>query len=333
MDLKELRRRDVIRLSSLGAVGLMISPGRAFAQTKPLFRLDEQNSIHFLAGHFIPQFLTLPVEWEVKQFATSGQGRVSAFARGAIDCITTSWTYLAQMAFNDLPGTCVTGMAGGGSRVLVPRGSSIKTWEDLRGKSVGVVEYSFQDISFIYALKKKGIDPFKDLKRVNLGSPAGVVAAMSGGQVDACAIFEPYGSILMVERGAVMISNLSDDAFGITNGGMFVHNDFIKKYPEMTQDIVSATVKATEFVATHRDAWIDRAREVTGQSQEVATLAVDNCTPSIDIPATTIRGIAKAMYELGIQNRDVTDDLNHYIDYTYLEKATGKTKDQLGYLA
>ena len=159
MDLKELCRRDVIRLSSLGAVGLMISPGRAFAQTKPLFRLDEQNSIHFLAGHFIPQFLTLPVEWEVKQFATSGQGRVSAFARGAIDCITTSWTYLAQMAFNDLPGTCVTGMAGGGSRVLVPRGSSIKTWEDLRGKSVGVVEYSFQDISFIYALKKKGIDP------------------------------------------------------------------------------------------------------------------------------------------------------------------------------
>jgi ABC-type nitrate/sulfonate/bicarbonate transport system substrate-binding protein len=333
MDLNELCRRNVIRLVGLGAAGMMVAPGRALAQTKPHFRLDEQNSIHFLAGHFIPRFLTLPVEWEVKQFATSGQGRVSAFARGAIDCITTSWTYLAQMAFNDLPGTCITGMAGGGSRILVPAGSTIKTWEDLRGKRVGVVEYSFQDISFIYALKKKGIDPFKDLKRVNLGSPAGVVAAMSTGQVEACAIFEPYASILMVDRGAVMISNLADDAFGITNGGMFMHNDFIKKYPEMTQDIVSATVKATEFVATHRDAWIERAREVTGQSEAVAKLAVENCTPSIDIPATTLRGIAKAMYELNIQNRDVTDDLNRYIDYKFLEKATGKTKDQLGYMA
>jgi ABC-type nitrate/sulfonate/bicarbonate transport system substrate-binding protein len=101
----------------------------------------------------------------------------------------------------------------------------------------------------------------------------------------------------------------------------------------MTQDIVSATVKATEFVATHRDAWIERAREVTGQSEAVAKLAVENCTPSIDIPATTLRGIAKAMYELNIQNRDVTDDLNRYIDYKFLEKATGKTKDQLGYMA
>lgn len=333
MDLNEMLRRDVLRFIGLGGAGLMIAPGQAFAQAKAHFRLDEQNAIHFLAGHFIPRFLTLPVEWEVKQFATSGQGRVSAFARGAIDCITTSWTYLAQMAFNDLPGTCISGMAGGGSRVLVPAGSAIKTWEDLRGKRVGVVEFSFQDICFIYAVKRKNMDPFKDLKRVNLGSPAGVVAAMSTGQVDACAIFEPYASILMVDRGATMISNLSDDSFGITNGGMFMHNDFIKKYPEVTQDIVSATVKATEFIAANRGEWIERARVVTGQSEQVAKMAVENCTPSVDIPATTVRGIARAMYELNIQNRDVTDDLKRYIDYSFLEKATGKTKEQLGYQA
>jgi ABC-type nitrate/sulfonate/bicarbonate transport system substrate-binding protein len=329
----ELLRRDVIRLVGLGAAGILVVPGPALSQNKAIFRMDEQNSIHFLAGQFIPRFLTTPVDWEVKQFASSGQGRVSALVRGAIDGITTSWTYLVQIAFNQLPGTCLAGMAGGGSRLLVPASSQINSYARLKGKRVGVVEYSFQDILFIYACKQKGIDPFKELSRVNLGSPAGVVAGMTSGQVDACAIWEPYASILIVDQGARMISNLHDDSFGISNGGLYVHNDFIKKYHGVTQDVVNATVKATDFIIANKAAWVERVREVTGQGEAVAKMAVANCTPSIDIPMSTIRSIAKAMYELGIQNRDVSSDLDHYIDYSFLEKATGKKKEQLGYSA
>jgi ABC-type nitrate/sulfonate/bicarbonate transport system substrate-binding protein len=295
--------------------------------------MDEQNSIHFLAGHFIPQFLTKPIDWEVKKFASSGQGRVSALARGAIDGITTSWTYLVQIAFNQLPGTCLAGMAGGGSRLLVPANSPIKSYADLKGKKVGVVEFSFQDILFIYAAKAKGIDAFKDIQRVNAGSPAGVVAAMTTGQVDACAIWEPYASILMLDKGAKMISNLGDDSFGISNGGIYVHNDFIKNHPDLTQDVINALVKATDFIVKNKQKWIERTMKVTGQSEAVAKMAVDNCTPSVNIPIKTIQQISKAMYELGIQNRDVTADLPKYIDYSFLEKATGKSKNDLGFSA
>ena len=326
-----LFRRDVIRLIGLGAAGVLIAPVDSSAADKIQFRMDEQNSIHFLAGHFIPKFLTIPIDWDVKQFASSGQGRVSALVRGAIDGIATSWTYLVQIAFNQLPGTCVSGMAGGGSRLLVPKGSKVNSFADLKGKRIGVVEYSFQDILFIYACKQKGIDPFKELSRVNLSSPSGVVAGMTTGQVDACAIWEPYASILIIDQGARMISNLHDDSFGISNGGLYLHNDFIRKYPDATQDIVNATVKATDFIIADKNAWVERVRQVTGQNEAVAQMAVANCTPSIDIPMGTIRSIAKAMYELGIQNRDVSADLDNYIDYKFLEKATGKKKQELGY--
>lgn len=333
MNMNELLRRDVIQMIGLGGAGLLVVPGAALGQSKTPFRMDETNAIHFMAGHFIPRFLSKPIEWEFKQFATSGQGRVSAFVRGAVDGIMTSWTYLVQIAFNDLPGTCLAGMAGGGSRLLLPAGSSLKLFEDLRGKRVGVVEFSFQDIQFINACKRKGIDAFKDLTRVNLSSPAGVVAGMTSGRVDACAIFEPYGSILMVEHGATMISNLGDDSFGISNGGLYVHNDFIKKYPELTQDIVDATVKATDFVIKDKGAWIDRVRQFTGQTEAVAKLAVENCSPSLDIPVETIRKISTAMYDAGIHNRDVATTIGKFIDYSFLEKSTGKTKDRLGYTA
>ena len=59
--MKEMLRRDVIRIMSLGAGSFMLVPGTTLAQTKTPFRMDEQNSIHFLAGTFIPQFLTKPV--------------------------------------------------------------------------------------------------------------------------------------------------------------------------------------------------------------------------------------------------------------------------------
>jgi len=216
-------------------------------------------------------------------------------------------------------------------RLLVPANSAIKSFEELRGKRVGVVEFSFQDIQFIYACKRKGIDAFKDLTRVNLSSPAGVVAGMTSARVDACTIFEPYGSILMIEHGAKMISNLGDDSFGISNGGLYVHNDFIRKYPELTQDIVDATVKATDFVTKDKGAWIARAQQFTGQTEAVAKLAIDNCTPSLDIPIDTIRKISTAMYDAGIHNRDVADVIDKFIDYRFLEKSTGKTKEQLGF--
>jgi ABC-type nitrate/sulfonate/bicarbonate transport system substrate-binding protein len=333
MNIDELLRRDFIRLVGLGGAGLMLSPGPALADEKTTFRMDEQNAIHFLAGTFIPKFLTKPVDWEVKKFASSGQGRVSALARGAIDGIMTSWTYLIQIAASEFPATCISGMAGGGSRLLVPADSKIKTYADLKGKNVGVVEFSFQDILFIYAAKAKGIDPFKEIHRVNLGSPAGVVAAMSTGQVDACAIWEPYASILMVTKGAKMISNLGDDSFGRSNGGLFVNNAFIKKHPDIAQDVVQAVVKASDYVDKNRDVWIERAERVTGQTKAVATMAVNNCYPSVDIPMKTLRQIAQAMYELGIQKRDVGSELSKVVDYSFLEKVTGKTKEQLGYTA
>jgi len=108
-------------------------------------------------------------------------------------------------------------------------------------------DVSATQIVFTYA-NDLWVVPKEGGKALHLSSPAGVVAGMTSGRVDACTIFEPYGSILMVEHGATMISNLGDDSFGISNGGLYVHNDFIRKYPELTQDIVDATVKATDFV-------------------------------------------------------------------------------------
>jgi hypothetical protein len=37
------------------------------------------------------------------------------------------------------------------------------------------------------------------------------------------------------------------------------------------------------------------------------------------------------MYDAGIHNRDVATTVDKFIDYSFLEKSTGKTKERLGY--
>jgi len=121
-----------------------------------------------------------------------------------------------------------------------------------------------------------------------------------------------------------MISDLRDDAFGVSNGGLYVHNDFIKKYPDLTKDVVNAVVKATDFIEKNKQKWVERTMNVIDQSAAVAKMAVDNCQPSVGIPMGAIRQISKARYELGIQKDAVTAELPKFVDYSFLEKATAK---------
>jgi hypothetical protein len=55
MQMRELLRRDVIRLIGFGDAGMLVMPGSTLPQSKTTFRMDEQNSIHFLAD--LPKYI------------------------------------------------------------------------------------------------------------------------------------------------------------------------------------------------------------------------------------------------------------------------------------
>jgi len=329
-------RRTMLKLAGSGLMAAPLAlaglgPRPAMAQEKVPFRVDENSSIHYMATRFTEQFLTKPIAWEYQRFGTSGQARQSAFIRGATDTFSTGWNYLVTSVARGLPTYCVSGIAAGGSRLLARRDSSIRTLADLKGKKVGVVQMTSQDIFLIYALKKIGIDAFKEVNRVHIGNVTGVVAAMQRGDVEACAIWEPFGSIVAIDQGARTIGDLAGDSFGRSHGGLFIRRQWVEQHPDLTQDIVNATIKASQYLESHRSEWTERATQITGQSKEVCAAAVANSWPDITIPMNTIRQIARALYELNIEREDVSGRMQQAITYEFLEKATGKKKEELGW--
>lgn len=325
------KRRSFLALAL--ASGVATIPGLARAQARVPFRMDEINAVHYLATSFIEANLpaSAGVDWRLVRVGSVGHARVSAFTRGDLDAFATGWNYLATIELRDLRGQAVCGVGGGGTRLLARRGSNIRTLADLKGKRVGVNELNSQDIMLIYALRSIGIDALKEVTRVPITNPAGIIAAMARGDIDATSTFEPSASVILAQQGATMISDLTRESFGPSHGGMYIRDAFVRERPRETEAIVAATVKAIDFVNANKDAYIQRTMDVTGQSREIATLAVNNVSASWMMPLPTIKAICKAVHELGLEDRDVSPIIERRVNYSFLERITGRPKEQLGY--
>jgi ABC-type taurine transport system substrate-binding protein len=327
------RRRSFLALAlASGAASL---GGVAAAQTRVPFRMDEINAVHYLATSFIEPNLpaSAGIDWRFVRVGSVGHARVAAFTRGDLDSFATGWNYLATIELRDLRGQAVCGVGGGGTRLLARRGSSIRTLADLRGKRVAVNPLNSQDIMLIYALRGIGIDAMREVTRVEIGNPAGIIAAMARGDVDAACVFEPSASVILAQQGATMISDLTRESFGPSHGGLYIRDAFVRDHAAATEAIVAATVKAIDYVNGNKEAYVLRTMEVTGQSRQIATLAVENVSPAWTMPMNTIRAICKAVFELGLEDRDVSPVIAARVNYSFLERITGKSKAELGHVA
>ena len=326
-------RRGFVRLLAAGGAAAAAWPSSARGQAQRLIRVDEILAIHFNAVFFVPRFLPPWIKWDFRKFAETGFGRLSAFMRGAIDAFGTSWNYLPQAVSEDVPLVAVTGIAGGGSKIVVQKDSGINSLRDLKGKKIALSEFISQDIMLIASMKKLGMDPFKDVTRVNV-SPSGGVTAFQKREVDAFATFEPYASIAEVTGGGRALFDLYEHSgWGKALGGFYVRQAFAEANRDLVQAVVEAVIKASDYIQKNRDERVALAMKLTGQSREVIERAVTNTYPTLEMPLETIRGITRTMYEAGVIKKDVTSLLASHVDYSYLEKATGKKKEELGYSA
>jgi ABC-type nitrate/sulfonate/bicarbonate transport system substrate-binding protein len=88
--------------------------------------------------------------------------------------------------------------------------SSIKSWDDLKGKSIGSnFPESGSSIAVRGLLRKNGLDPDKDVKYVVQGSSGDRVSALMAGKVDAAAVGSP-GDFVAEAKGFRVLGRTTD---------------------------------------------------------------------------------------------------------------------------
>ena len=136
--------------------------------------------------------------------------------------------------------------------LLLPKGSSIRSVQDLRGKRIAIANGSSANGYILRYLLRNGLSP-KDVQLVNL-APADALAAFSSGRVDAWAVWQPYVAQALNGGARVLASGPPDEAgssFEIASGKAL--DDAGRR--ATLQDFVGRLKTAYAWAAAHPDAW------------------------------------------------------------------------------
>ena len=334
-----LTRRDLLRTAVLTA-GLASLPGALHrstanaAQPSVVVKYGHTSGVHEMAQYVVPDFLPAGYRVEWVDFGIAGIGRLAAMMQGQCDVMSTANSYVISGRAEGAKITGICGIAGRGQAIVAREDRGIKRLEDLRGKRLTTKKFTSSHVMLMLTLRAVGIDPNKDVQIVDCGEPAGFNVMLERGEADAGQLWEPNVSIAASKPGIVKLElTRFFQLTWPTHSGSFVTQKMIEERPDLMQALVDATIKATDVLKKDRERWIRISEKYLAQPPEILRSAIDNSDPRVDFDLTMLYRNAEVMLELGIIKKDVAPEMEQAVDYRFLEKATGKRKEDVGYVS
>lgn len=269
---------DVIRIGS-GAAG-------------PTGRAGSQGVIGIVyAKKFLDEELAKskdPVKVEWNFFRGAGPATNEALATKSIDfAYYGDFPIIIGRAGGLKIKIVVGGERGAHSYLIVPPNSSAKSIVDLKGMRIGLHRGRPWELAYAQLLKQNGLS-HNDLKTFNV-SQGDAQAGLASGNVDA--IFTGSDGFAITDQGLgkIIWSTREAPPQWRYSADLVVTEEFESKYPEYTQKVVDAFVKASLFLSDEKNRdeafaiWSETGLPVTNYSQErTGELLRDRNNPIID---------------------------------------------------
>ena len=197
------------------------------------------------------------IEAELVQFQNPNQIIDSLVANQADAGAPGAAAGITMLAESRYPGTFkVFGLQGGGIRVnrindglIVKNGSPIKTFKDLRGRSLGHLPGIQWRTLSRHMLRVNGLDPDKDVRLQEIAVGLQVPSVVAG-SIDATLSLEPVGSVAVAsgEATRAMVnpcaSVIADPFY---SGVSVLTTRFIKERPQVARKLVQVLDQATRI--------------------------------------------------------------------------------------
>ncbi|MDR0886510.1 MAG: ABC transporter substrate-binding protein [Clostridiales Family XIII bacterium] len=174
----------------------------------------------------------------------------------------------------------VDGLHNGCITIVVPEGSDIKTAADLKGKKVGVDEIGgtpYQVASLW--LENAGVvaKDNKDVTFVPYSDGNLEIEAAKKGEIDAAAIWDPFGSLAVQNENFTKIFDLSTDPLFAGKYCCFLYasEKVLDEDPEKVEALLRAYNKAQEWINDNPEETVDIIIENKYSSIEDRDLAVE----------------------------------------------------------
>jgi NitT/TauT family transport system substrate-binding protein len=154
---------------------------------------------------------------------------------------------------------------------LVAR-KEIQSIRDLKGKKVGIPSFGgLVEAGAVFALKKNGLDPHKDVTLVQTGSETARLAALQKGVTEAT-IISPPGLFVAERMGFRNLANLSDLGMRYPELSIATRRTNLKLKRGMVERYLRAHLNAVRTFKTNRAATLDIIRKYMMKTSSKADL-------------------------------------------------------------
>jgi len=139
---------------------------------------------------------------------------------------------------------------GSDTYLVVPTNSTAKSIVDLKGKSISIHRGRPWELGLLHLLDANGLS-YSDFKIYNINPPAGA-AALAAGRIDALYTNNPF---LLEDQGVARILWSTKDAplDWKMRAELWASTPFTEQYPEVTQLVVTAYIKAAYWLAQEQN--------------------------------------------------------------------------------
>jgi ABC-type nitrate/sulfonate/bicarbonate transport system substrate-binding protein len=151
----------------------------------------------------------------------------------------------------------------------------VNSVKDLKGKRIAIGSYgAAADLALLTVAKQDGLDPDRDLIRLQMGGAAARYASLVAGSVDATILTLPYN--LQAEKAGYKDLLWFGERLELPLAGLATRDETIQKNPKQVLGIVRAVFRAMAFAGANREEtvqllinWLKLDREVAARSYEL----------------------------------------------------------------
>jgi ABC-type nitrate/sulfonate/bicarbonate transport system substrate-binding protein len=212
-----------------------------------------------IAGYNIPFWVAIDggefkkAGLEVDAVLISGGSKsMQALLSGGLDFAHVSGGVSVQA---NLSGAEVT-IAGTGSNSMsagVVAAKEIKSYQDLRGKRVGIASFGGNnDIGFRFAFKKNGINPDKDVTFLQIGGERNRLTALERGAISAT-IMSPPGLFVAEAQGYTRLGDLNAMGMRYPELSIVARKRDFKERRDLIRRYLRAYFEAVRVMKSNRD--------------------------------------------------------------------------------
>ncbi|MGF0173918.1 ABC transporter substrate-binding protein [Streptomyces sp. Marseille-Q5077] len=166
----------------------------------------------------------------------------------------------------------VTGynLRGALNTVVTAPDSKLASLKDLRGKTVSTSIGSAADGTLVRALQRAGLDPEKDVRKLNQQPSVGA-SALQAGSADALSQFVAWPGLLTFQGKAKALYDGAELNLP-TFHGVTVREDFAGQRPKVLDAFLAAQIEATRYLNEHPVQAAEKVAEATDLPPEVVYL-------------------------------------------------------------